>query len=156
MLVWADTNWLVASYFDCGDRSQQVLRFQRRVGNVPVHVGPIQLAEAEAVFRRIASDSDPAPLRRLLQEHAGEFVIAHPTDLDSLRRLAMDPIRRFAHRVPLSWMDAAIIGQAVDVGADHFLSFDTASAARAVAHVLKLQVFPKLSARDQAFVAALR
>ena len=156
MLAWADTNWLVASYFMRGEQTDQVRRFQERTRNVPLHVGPIQLAEAETVFRRASGDPDPPELRNLLSAHLGNFVILHPADWPTLCRLAIDPIRRFAHRVPLTWTDAAIIGQAVAVGADHFLSFDTASAARAVAHVLKLHVFPKLTERDKAFVATLR
>lgn len=156
MIAWADTNWLVASYFDDGDRSEQVLRFQRRAGHVPVHVGPLQLAEAEVVFRRIAADPDPIALRNLTEGLASEFVIAHPTNLDALTRSAMDIVRRFSHRVRLGWMDAAILGQAVSVGADTFVSFDTNSAARAVAHVLKLQVFPKLSSRDRELAGQCR
>lgn len=156
MLAWADTNWLVASYFECGDRSEQVRRFQRRVGNVPLHVGPLQLAEAEVVFRRIAADPDPSALKNLVNGLASEFIIEHRTNLDSLSRSAMEIIRRFAHRVPLGWLDAAILGQAVSVGADTFVSFDTNSAARAVAHALKLQVFPKLSPRDRELAGQCR
>lgn len=57
----------------------------------------------------------------------------------------------------LVWADIHwLVASYFDCGDRSLLSFDTASAARAVAHVLRLQVFPQLSVRDQAFVAALR
>lgn len=49
-----------------------------------------------------------------------------------------------------------ILASALKAEATHFLSFDTHSNLRALAAVLKLKVFPELTAADKRRIAALR
>jgi hypothetical protein len=65
-------------------------------------------------------------------------------------------IGRFSHKALLGSLDVMLAAHALDSGATHFLSFDTGSNLRALAAVLKLKVFPDLTADDKRRMALLR
>jgi len=63
---------------------------------------------------------------------------------------------RYAHKATISSGDLLVVASAFLSGATWFLSFDQNSGARALANVLKLTVFPNLTARDQKLAAHLK
>ena len=156
MRLFADTNWLVASYFNSldDDRSAIVGRFARRHDH-PLLVAPIVYLEARNVFSWIARTANSKEWE-LFQTDLGAKLLLLPMDWVLLNAKAEELFGRHSHRAKLGTFDVMLVASALLAGATHFLSFDTNSNARALAAVSKLKVFPELGEADKARLAGLR
>ncbi len=154
MILFADTNWLVALYFvkKDPDRTSVVERFQRRRGQA-LTVSEIVLLEARNVFSHLAGEAESAEWQRLR--------------VDFHRRIYVDPMNwlpqrdktwwlfeRYSHKAKIGSFDAALVASALLCGADYFLSWDGAAAALAASEGLK--VFPDLDQYGKKLLATLR
>ena len=153
MIVFADTNWLVAAYF-LNDRTATVQRFTRR-NDWPWHISPPVLLECQAVFPRLAKAPEPTQLKRLKTDVGGK-IIEHPFPWEDLQTRAKNLLAQYAHKSEIGAFDAMILSAAKAAGAEWFLCFDTGSNARALAAALKLRVFPELTDEDKERLAKLR
>lgn len=135
-------------------RAEIVRRFITR-HDVPFLVSDIVLLECENVFASIAAAQNPLEWQRLVGE-IGTKVTKIDFAWEQLAVDARSMIRRFSHKAPISTFDTMILAAAVKAEATHFLSFDKNSNLRALAAVLKLKVFPELTADDKRRMAVLR
>lgn len=156
MKLFADTNWLVASYFHTpdDDRTSIVGRFARKHDH-PLIVAPLAYLESRNVFAWIARDANSKEWQ-LLQEDIGSKLLLAPMDWTALGRRAEELFARLSHRARLGTFDVMLVAAALECEATHFLSFDTNSNARALAVACKLKVFPELTESDRQRLAALR
>jgi predicted nucleic acid-binding protein len=156
MIFFPDTNWLVAAYFLEHDdaRTRQVQRF------TAAHHGPWVISalvelEAKNVFARIAQQPNGSAWRAFTAD-IGQRLHLEPLDWQPLRARAFNLSERFSHKLAIGSLDLAIVAHAELCRATHFLSFDTASSARALAAALRMQIVPPLTPADQSRLAALR
>ena len=70
--------------------------------------------------------------------------------------MAADLFRRFAPRSNVGTLDMLHIAAARRFGCQWFLSFDSASGCRAVAHACGLKPFPELSAEDRTWLKRMK
>lgn len=70
--------------------------------------------------------------------------------------LAHGLFQRYASRCNVGTMDLLHIAAAKRFGCRWFLSFDSNSGCRAVAHAEKLKVFPELNAVDKSWIAKFK
>jgi predicted nucleic acid-binding protein len=149
MTLFADTNWLVAAYFDKADanRSAIVQRFGARTDS-PWIISAVVLMECANTFPALAGEPNPEAWREL-QRDIGRRVWLLDAGWSAIAANADDLISRFSHRARLGTLDLMILASALKCGATHFLSFDTNSSARALAAVLKLKVVPELTELDR-------
>jgi uncharacterized protein with PIN domain len=156
MRLFADTNWLVASYFNIldDDRSAIVGRFARKHDR-PLMVAPMVYLEARNAFSWIARSSNPKEWQ-LLQADLGSKLVLLPIDWAAISTKAEDMFTRYSHRAKLGAFDVILVASALLSEATHFLSFDTNSNARSLAATVKLKVFPELVSADKQRLADLR
>lgn len=156
MKLFADTNWLVASYFQTSDddRSGIVGRFARKHDH-PLVVVPLVYLESRNVFAWIARDANPKEWQ-MLQADIGSRLLLAPMDWAALSKKSEELFARHSHRGKLGTFDVMLVAAALESDATHFLSFDTNSNARALAAACKLKVFPELTESDRQRLAALR
>lgn len=156
MRFLADTNWLVAAYFADQDvhRTEIVTRFTAR-WDLPWLVSPVVLLESRNVFASLSARQNPPEWRRL-QDVIGTRLIVPEMTWEAIEAKAQEFFQRFSHKARIGTLDAMLIGAGVIARATHFLSFDKNSNARAMAAVLKLKVFPELTAEDRRRMALFR
>ena len=156
MRLFADTNWLVASYFNTpdNDRTGIVGRFARR-HELPLLVSPIVYLEMQNVFCWITRSSNPREWEQF-QTDLGTKLLLLPMDWPELSAMAEALLRRYSHRAKLGTFDVLLVAAALSAKATHFLSFDTKSNARALAIACKLKVFPELVEADKQGLSTLR
>ena len=156
MKLFADTNWLVASYFRTpdDDRSGLVGRFARK-HDLPLMVAPLVYLESRNVFAWIARAANPKEWR-MMQADIGSKLELAPMDWASLSQRAETLFARHSHRARLGTFDVMLVAAALESEATHFLSFDTNSNARALAAACKLKVFPELTESDRQRLSVLR
>ncbi len=156
MRFFADTNWLVATYFNKVDdeRSGIVRRFARRYDR-PLMVAPIVYLEARNVFCWMAGSANPKEWQ-LLEADLGSKLLLLPMDWAAISNKAEELFARHSHRAKLGTFDVMLVASAVLSDATHFLSFDTNSSARALAAAAKLKLFPELAEADRQRLSTLR
>lgn len=154
-MIYADTNFLSATFFDDEERHPQVERFLRRASRVVV-VGELAELEAENVFARLTGRADSPAWRDLQSCLDTREWRREPLDWAGARDQARELFRRYSHRAPLGTLDLLHLAAARLAGCEGFASFDTGSAVRALASVLRFEVFPVLTARDRDLVAQLK
>lgn len=156
MRLFADTNWLVASYFNKVDdeRSGIVGRFARRYDR-PLMVAPIVYLEARNVFGWMARSPNSKEWQ-LLQADLGSKLLLLPMDWAAISNKTEELFARYSHRAKLGTFDVMLVASAVLSVATHFLSFDTNSNARALAAAAKMKLFPELADADRQRLSALR
>lgn len=152
--AFADTNWLAALYFNQPSRTR-VLRSWSRRHNPVLFVSAPVLLEARNVFARATRERNSAEWQALVEDQGNGLTLT-PHDWSEIVGQAEELTDRYAHKGTISSGDLLVVASAVLSGATWFLSFDQNSGARALASVLKLAVFPKLTMRDDAVAAQLK
>jgi hypothetical protein len=147
-IAFADSNWLVATYYQTRD-TVRVEEWVKR-GPSTLIVSAAVLAECQCNFWRLGNQwpSLAGDLR------AGRWVDCAQS-FETLVSLASDLFRRYAARSNVGTLDLLHIAAARRFGCRWFLSFDSASGCRAVAHACGLTVFPELGSQDRAFIRKL-
>lgn len=154
-MIYCDTNFLQAAFFDQTERTSLVERFLRR-NSQPLLVGELAELEAENVFARMSKQSESLQWVRLQQRlDSGEWR-REPANWTAVRTRARELFRRYSHRGTLGTFDIFHLAAAQLAGCRVFASFDTGSSARALAAALRLETFPDLTARDRELLALLR
>ena len=154
MSAFADTNWVVATYFVKArdERTAVVERFTRR-HNQPLIVSHLVLLECANVFPWTAREKNAVEWQNL-QSDLGRKFLVDTMDWDILRQRTAQLCACYSHKAKLGTFDLALVASALLTGARTFLSFDSQCRALAVAE--RLKVFPELSASEKELVAALR
>ena len=143
-IAFADSNWLIATYYQTRDTAR-VQQWAER-GPSTMIVSAVVLAECQCNFWRLG-DCWPSLASDL---RAGRWVdCALP--FETLVSLAGGLFRRYAARCNVGTMDLLHVAAARHFGCRWFLSFDSASGCRAVAHACGLNVFPELGPQDRAW-----
>jgi predicted nucleic acid-binding protein len=147
--AFADTNWLVASYFRTLDsrRTAVVDRFISRFEERWI-ISVVVEMECANTFRALASDPSPVEWKAFTANLGDRIHISTDT-WGAIAAGAADLLARFSHKGRVGTLDVMILASALKCGATHFLSFDMNSSARALAAVLKLKVFPELTDEDR-------
>lgn len=153
-MTFADTNWLVAMFFELDgelkQRNQIVDRFLRNHSG-QLLVSPVVMLEAENVFRQEAEDHSPAELVELDNDRR---FYRDPMNWACLKRDTSELFRKYSHKHKLGTFDVTLLASAKLAGAKTILSFDEDFKALAAAEGLK--VFPELTAKGLATLAALK
>ncbi len=144
-IAFADSNWLIATYYQTRDTAT-VQGWAER-GPSTIIVSAAVLAECECNFWRLG-DRWPSLASDL---RSGRWVdCAQP--FEALVNLAGELFRRYAPRCNVGTLDLLHVAAARRFGCRWFLSFDSASGCRAVAHVCGLSLFPELASKDRAWI----
>jgi predicted nucleic acid-binding protein len=156
MKAIADTNWLVAAYFnDINEsRTATVERFIARYDG-PWIVSLPTLLETRNIFSYCATAANSNEWR-IFQSHIGTRILLPDLDWDEIQAKTEELSDRFSAKMRVGTFDLMILATALKVEATHLLSFDTNSSLRALGAVLKFKVFPELTAEDKQRVAAFR
>jgi len=152
--AFADTNWVIATYFIKQEEQRTALveRFARQHGR-PLIVSHIILLECRNAFAWTAREQNPLEWRDF-QADLGRKFLVDTMNWDMLRQRAGELCSRYSHKAKLGTFDLTLVSSALLTGADSFLSFD--SRCRALAAAQRLKVFPGLSAPEKELVQALR
>ncbi len=159
MIVFADTNWLEALYFEPHPADKQaVMRaaiVERRMRNHSgsLTISPIVLLEARNVFGRASRKAKPPEWEDLLSDFNGRIFV-DSMNWDALRQETQQLFDRFSHKTVIGTFDATLVASARLAGAREILSFD--ERLKAIASCVDLSVFPKLSAEGLTFAAILK
>ncbi|HSH40408.1 MAG TPA: PIN domain-containing protein [Chthoniobacterales bacterium] len=139
---FADTNWLVSSYHQTRDSS--AVQEWAAKGESTIVISVAVLAECECNFWRIGRQWPVLAhdLKRGLWINAGQ-------SFEDILLAAADLFRQFAPRCNVGTFDLLHVAAARRFGCRWFLSFDSNSGCRAVAHACGLRVFPELNAQDR-------
>ncbi|HEV8544460.1 MAG TPA: type II toxin-antitoxin system VapC family toxin [Verrucomicrobiae bacterium] len=156
-MIFADTNWLEALYFESPNPEQQlreatVQRFMRKQGG-QLAISHVVYLEVRNVFSRISGEAEPEEWRRFVADFNG-LIYLDPMNWDFVRRDAFALFAKYAHRTTLGTLDVAIVASAKLSGATQLLSFDRVLKAVAVAE--ELLIFPPLDAEGRGLLAKLR
>jgi predicted nucleic acid-binding protein len=154
MNAFADTNWLVATYFPemTADRHGIVERYTRKQSE-PWIISHIVLLEARNVFARVAHEPDPDEWHDL-QSDLGRRLYVDTMQWDLVRQKTNELFSRYSHKAQVGTFDAVLVSSALLTGARKFLSFD--SQCKVLAAAERLTVFPELNEREKALLAELR
>jgi predicted nucleic acid-binding protein len=154
MTPFADTNWLVAAYFEKrdGDRTGIVERHARKHRSFWI-VSHIVLLEARNVFGRISGSPDPPEWQRL-QADLGRRIYVDPMVWDLQRQRTHALFAKYSHKTNVGTFDAALVASALLGGGTVMLSFDQPLKALAAAE--RMEVYPDLEADGKALLAVLR
>jgi predicted nucleic acid-binding protein len=149
-IAFADTNWLFSTYYQTRERAE-VERWAAQSGLQTIVISEAVLAECRCNFRRAgdrfgALESD---LRARLFVDCG-YTFAQMT------ALADEMFRKYAPRCNVGTLDLLHVAAAKRFGCRWFLSFDSNSGCRAVAHAESLKVFPGLNATDRRWLAKFK
>jgi len=149
---YADTNFLVAVFFENATRTPVVERHLRRLKG-PLMVGELAEFECKNVFSRLERRPNGEAWRGLKARlDRGEWR-RQPIEWPGLVARAVELVDRFASRLSIGSFDTLHIAAAMEAGCARFLSFDTASNARVLAASARLDVWPELSAAEKGRVA---
>ncbi len=154
MTAFADTNWVVATYFIKvdGRRTAIVEQFTRRHGRALV-ISHIVLLECANVFHWTARQWNP-PEWDNFQADLGRRFLVDTMQWDMLRQRCSELCARYSHKTKFGTFDLTLIASASLAGARMFLSFD--ARCRALAASQGFTVFPVLSTREKEAIRALR
>jgi predicted nucleic acid-binding protein len=152
--AFADTNWVVATYFIKADegRTAIVERFCRSHGK-PLILSQIVMLECFNVFQWIAREKNPREWDNLQVDLGTKFLV-DAMQWDMLRQRTFEISARCSHKARLGTFDVTLIASALLTGAQLFLSFDSQCRALAAAH--RLRVIPPLTAEEKRLSAILR
>jgi predicted nucleic acid-binding protein len=147
-VAFADANWLVSAYHETRDSA--AVRDWARRGQSTVVISAAVLAECQCNLWRLGNQW---PV--LEQDVRTGLWIDCGQTFEALAFLARDLFRRFAPRCNVGTLDLLHIAAARHFGCRWFLSFDTNSGCRAVAHQCRLRLFPPLQDHDRAWLQKL-
>ena len=118
-------------------------------------VSRVVLAECKNVVRTATGEQQPSQWTEVAVE-VGNRIFLTTDSWDTIAFKAEVIFENYSHKARLGTLDIMILASALLANATHFLSFDSKSNLRALAAVLKLKVFPELTADDKRRMAALR
>lgn len=144
-IAFADTNWLVSTYHET--RNSAAVREWARRGPSTIIISVAVMAECQCNFWRLGDQW--AALQHDAQ--SGLWIDCGQT-FEALVGLAEDMFRRYAARCNAGTLDLLHVAAARRFGCRWFLSFDSNSGCRAVAHSEKLKLFPPVNAQDRAWL----
>lgn len=159
MIVFADTNWLEALYFEPKPDDREavtragIVERRMRKNPGPLTVSHIVLLEARNVFGRLSRKPQPEEWQDLLNDFNGRIFV-DPMNWDSLRQEVNRIFERFSHKTTIGTLDAALLASARMAGAREIVSFD--ERLKAIAACSQMEVFPKLGPEGKALYAQLR
>jgi predicted nucleic acid-binding protein len=144
-IAFADTNWIISTYHQTRDSG--VVREWAETGESTIVLSSAVLAECQCNFWRIGNQW-PLLVRDC---KSGVWVNCGQT-FEDMVALASDLFRRFSPRCNIGAFDLLHIAAARKFGCRWFLSFDSNSGCRAVAHASGMRVFPLLNAQDRSWL----
>jgi predicted nucleic acid-binding protein len=144
-IAFADTNWLFSLYYRTQD-SRAISAWAEK-GSSTLVVSAAVLAECRCNFWR-AGDR----LAAFETDLAGRLYLDCGYTFEELVYMARDLFRRYAPRSNVGTLDLLHVAAARRFGCQWFLSFDSASGCRAVAHDCGLKLFPELKPEDRAWL----
>jgi hypothetical protein len=147
-IAFADSNWLIATYYQTRD-TPSVVEWARR-GPSTIIVSAAVLAECQCNFWRLGDR-----WLSLASDVRGGRWVDCGQPFETLVSLAADLFRRYAPRCNAGTLDLLHIAAAQRFGCRWFLSFDSTSGCRAIAHSSGLKVFPDLVSEDRLWIKKL-
>jgi hypothetical protein len=148
-IAFADTNWLFSLYYQTRDRPKVGAWAGKGPSTLVVSVAV--LAECRCNFWR-AGDR----LSALESDLETRLYVNCGYTFEQMVAISGDLFRRYAPRANIGTLDILHIAAARRFGCEWFLSFDSASGCRAVAHDCGLKVFPELAPEDRAWLRRIR
>jgi hypothetical protein len=146
---FADANWLVAT-FHVTKETPSVEQWASAGPSTLIVSGPV-LAEAQCNFWRLGNRWPALAADVKL----GKYVLCGQT-FESLASLATDLFQKYAPRCNVGTLDLLHLAAARHFGCRWFLSFDSRSGCRALAHALGMKVYPPLHEADRQWLAKLK
>jgi hypothetical protein len=144
-VAFADTNWLFSLYYQTQDSPKVTAWAEKGPSTLVVSVAV--LAECRCTFWR-AGDR----FKALESDLEARLYVDCGYTFEEMVSIAGDLFRRYAPRCNVGTLDMLHVVAARRFGCQWFLSFDSASGCRAVAHACGLRLFPELSAQDRAWL----
>jgi predicted nucleic acid-binding protein len=145
---YADTNFLVAAYFQVPTLSESVERFLRRQRR-PLVVGELAELECRGVFIRKEQQSGGDAWEDFQARlDRGEWR-REPVAWERLTGRTKELQDKYVARLPIGSFDLLHVAAALVAGCSGFLSLDTRSNARVLAACARLKVWPELSAAEK-------
>lgn len=144
-IAFADTNWLFSLYYQTKDRHAVRTWAEKGVSTLVISVAV--LAECRCNFWR-AGDR----LKALESDLEARVFVDCGYTFEEMLGLAGDLFRRYAPRSNVGTLDILHVVAARRFGCQWFLSFDSSSGCRAVAHACGLKLFPELGAEDRTWL----
>lgn len=148
---YADTNFLVAVFFENARRTPAVER-HLRMSSEPLVVGELAEFECQIAFSRAEKRPLGEAWQGLRDRLEREEWRSAPVDWNRVVAKARELTDRFSHLLKLGSFDTLHIAAALEAGCTRFLSFDSNSNARVLAASARLKVWPELSAEEKARV----
>ncbi|HRI13550.1 MAG TPA: type II toxin-antitoxin system VapC family toxin [Verrucomicrobiota bacterium] len=143
-MQYADTNVIVAAYFETGGHTTTVERYLRKLRQ-PLVVGELAELECRSVFARKERQADSEVWQNLVARLDRGDWRREPVVWERLATQAKALSDRFAARLSYGSFDGLHVAAALVAGCSDFLSFDTNSNARVLAASARLKVWPELS-----------
>ncbi|PWU21056.1 MAG: hypothetical protein C5B50_02600 [Verrucomicrobia bacterium] len=144
-VAFADTSWLFSLYYQTKDRPAITAWAEK--GPSTLVISTTVLAECRCNFWR-AGDR----LKALESDLHARLYLDCGYSFEEMVAMARDLFRRYAPRSNVGTLDILHVAAARRFGCQWFLSFDSASGCRAVAHACGLKVYPELGAEDRAWL----
>jgi predicted nucleic acid-binding protein len=149
-IAFADTNWLVATYHE-SQYKKSVQLWVDKLGASNLVVSEAVLAECRCTFRRLGNR-----LGALESDVRARLFVDCGYTFAQMTALADELFRKYAPRCNVGTLDLLHIAAAKRFGCRWFLSFDSNSGCRAIAHSENLKVFPELNAVDRRWIAKFK
>ncbi len=144
-IAFADTNWLFSLYYQTQDRP--AIEAWARKGPSTLVISVAVLAECHCNFWR-AGDR----LGSLRSDVEARLFVDCGYTFEQMLGMSGELLRRYVPRSNVGTLDILHVSAAQRFGCQWFLSFDSGSGCRAVAHACGLKVFPELSAQDRVWL----
>ncbi len=141
-IAFTDANWLFSLYYQTQDRPS--IEAWAAIGTSTLIVSVAVLAECRCNFWR-AGDR----LKMLEADLEARLYVDCGYTFEEMVSTAGDMFRCYAPRANVGTLDILHVAAARRFGCQWFLSFDSASGCRAVAHACGLKVFPELTSEDR-------
>jgi predicted nucleic acid-binding protein len=158
-VIFADTNWLEALYFEPDSNDKEttaraaIVDRRMRKESGPLLISHIVLLEARNVFSRVSGKSAPTEWENLLNDFGGRIFV-DPMNWDALRRESNRLFEKFSHKTIIGTLDVTILASAELAGAREILSFD--ERLKTIAACEGLKVFPPLGTEGKKLLADLK
>ncbi|HEY1718898.1 MAG TPA: PIN domain-containing protein [Verrucomicrobiae bacterium] len=149
-VAFADTNWLFSTYYNTRDHAA-VQRWRKMEQPHTLVVSEAVLAECRCNFRRVGDR-----LGALESDVRARLFVDCGYTFAQMTALADELFRKYAPRCNVGTLDLLHIAAAKRFGCRWFLSFDSNSGCRAIAHSENLKVFPELNAVDRRWIAKFK
>jgi predicted nucleic acid-binding protein len=149
-VAFADTNWLFSTYYNTRDHAA-VQRWRKMAQPHTLVVSEAVLAECRCNFRRVGDR-----LGALESDVRARLFVDCGYTFAQMTALADELFRKYAPRCNIGTLDLLHIAAAKRFGCRWFLSFDSNSGCRAIAHSENLKIFPELNAVDRRWISKFK